>query len=152
MSANKKKVEKYIDGFNKLDHAQILSCLTDDIRWTMFGAYRVHGKEEYDANIEGPEYVGNPDLRIVRMVEENGVLMAELTVEIRRRDGGVMRGAMDEVLVMDRNALIKERRAYFIELKVTDYMQNTGHTPDMIPAASVSGSAPLRLIELPGLG
>jgi len=28
MSDNRKTVERYIDGFNKTDHAQILPCLT----------------------------------------------------------------------------------------------------------------------------
>ena len=120
MSENKKTVERYLDGFNKSDHAQILSCLTDDIRWTVFGAYRITGKEAYDAKIEGPEFSGNPDLKIVRMVEEDDVVMAELTVEIDRVGGGTMRGAMGEVFVM-RDGLIKERRAYFIELKENDY-------------------------------
>lgn len=30
MSPNKKTVQKYMDGFNKSDHEQILSCLADD--------------------------------------------------------------------------------------------------------------------------
>lgn len=54
MSANKQTVERYIDGFNKSDHEQILSCLTDDIEWTVFGAYRIAGKEAYDNEIDNP--------------------------------------------------------------------------------------------------
>ena len=30
MSENKKTVEKFMDGFNKADHQQILSCLTEE--------------------------------------------------------------------------------------------------------------------------
>jgi len=33
MSRNTQTVETYVDGFRKNDHAQILSCLTDDIEW-----------------------------------------------------------------------------------------------------------------------
>ena len=51
MSDNKDVVRRYIDGFNKSDHEQILSCLTEDIRWTVFGAFRLKGKEAYDAEI-----------------------------------------------------------------------------------------------------
>ena len=40
MSSNKAIVERYIDGFNRSDHAQILSCLADDIDWTVFGYFR----------------------------------------------------------------------------------------------------------------
>ncbi len=39
MSFNKNTVRKYIDGFNKSDHGQILSCLADDIEWLMPGAF-----------------------------------------------------------------------------------------------------------------
>lgn len=57
---DKRIVERYIDGFNKTDHEQILSCLTDDIEWTVFGRFRITDKEAYDANIEGPDPAGVP--------------------------------------------------------------------------------------------
>lgn len=120
MSDNKKTVEKYVDGFNKSDHAQILSCLTDDIQWTNFGWYRIHGKEAYDQHIEGPEFIGSPKLIITRMVEEDGVVMAEMTAEVRRTTGELARMAMGEVFVM-RDGKIKERRGYVIELHHNDY-------------------------------
>ncbi|WP_125611707.1 nuclear transport factor 2 family protein [Specibacter cremeus] len=121
MSENKKTVERYIDGFNKSDHGQVLSCLTDDIQWTVFGAYRLSGKEAYDNEIENPAFAGSPALTITRMVEENGVVMAELTGEVRRASGELMKMAMGEVFIM-RDAKIAERRAYVIELKENDYM------------------------------
>ena len=120
MSANKKTVETYIDGFNKSDHQQILSCLTDDIEWTVFGWYHLTGKAAYDNEIENPAFTGSPVLTIVRMVEENDVVMAELTGEVRRADGTPMRLAMGEVFVM-RDAKICERRAYVIELKENEF-------------------------------
>jgi ketosteroid isomerase-like protein len=49
MSQNTATVERYLDGFRKSDHAQILSCLTDDIEWTVFGAFHLTGKQAYDA-------------------------------------------------------------------------------------------------------
>ena len=100
MSANKQTVETYIDGFNRSDHAQILSCLTADIQWTVFGAYRLSGKEAYDSAIENPAFVGSPTVTIVRMVEEGDVVMAEMTVEVQRSNGETMRAAMGEVFVM----------------------------------------------------
>ena len=120
MSANKRTVETYIDGFNKSDHEQILSCLTDDIEWTVFGWYHLTGKVAYDQEIENPAFVGSPTLTITRMVEENDVVMAEITGVARRVDGQPMRMAMGEVFVM-RDAKISERRAYVIELKENDY-------------------------------
>jgi ketosteroid isomerase-like protein len=120
MSRNTQTVETYIDGFNKSDHAQILSCLTDDIDWTVFGFFRLHGKEAYDREIENPAFVGNPTVTITRMVEQDDVVMAEMTLEVRRAGGDLMRAAMAEVFVM-RHGKIDERRAYVIELKENDY-------------------------------
>jgi uncharacterized protein len=112
---NKATVERYLDGFRHTDHAQILDCLTDDIRWTVFGAFSLEGKDAYDAAIEGPGYAGDPDLEVVRMVEEGDTVMAELVGHVPQKDGSVQRLSMAEVFVM-RGGLICERRAWVIPL------------------------------------
>ena len=43
MTENKRTVEMYMDGFRKSDHAQFLSCLTDDVEWDMPGAFHLKG-------------------------------------------------------------------------------------------------------------
>ena len=111
---------KYIDGFEKSDHEQILGCLADDIRWTVFGAFQLEGKEAYDAEIENPAFTGSPSITITRMVEEGDVVMAEMTLEARRSTGEAMRAAMSEVFVF-RDGKIAERRAYVVELKENDF-------------------------------
>ena len=98
MSENKRTVERYLDGFRRSDHAQILSCLTDDIRWTVYGAFQLTGKAAYDAAIEGPGFTGPPRLDVVRMVEEGDVVMAELTGSATRETGEELRMSMAEVL------------------------------------------------------
>ena len=120
MSANTDTVERYFDGFRRNDHAQILSCLTDDIEWTVFGAFHLTGKQAYDEAIEGPGWVAPPQLEVVRMVEQDDVVMAELTGTVRRTEGGEMRMSMAEVFVM-RDGKIAERRAWVIELKENDH-------------------------------
>jgi ketosteroid isomerase-like protein len=120
MSAKKDVVRRYIDGFTRSDHEQILSCLTDDIRWTVFGAFRLQGKDAYDDEIENPAFTGSPRIAIDRMVEEGDVVMAEMTLEAQRATGEPMRAAMGEVFVFE-GALIAERRAYVIELRENDY-------------------------------
>jgi uncharacterized protein len=120
MSVKKDAVRKYIDGFTKSNHEQILSCLTEDIEWTVFGAFRLQGKAAYDDEIENPAFTGSPKIEIERMVEEGDVVMAEMTLEAQRADGEPMRAAMGEVFVFDGD-LIAERRAYVIELKENDY-------------------------------
>ncbi len=52
MNENKKTVEKYLDGFNKLDHTQILSCLTEDVEWIIPGMFHIKGQEAFDKEIE----------------------------------------------------------------------------------------------------
>jgi hypothetical protein len=52
MSTRKGIVEKYIEGFRRSDHAQILSCLTDDVVWELHGYATLQGKEAFDAEIE----------------------------------------------------------------------------------------------------
>jgi ketosteroid isomerase-like protein len=120
MSVNKATVETYLDGFRRNDHAQILSCLTEDIEWTVFGAFRLRGKPAYDAAIEGPGFVPPPELEVVRMVEQDDVVMAELTGTVARDTGETVRLSMAEVFVM-RDGKIAERRAWVIELKENDY-------------------------------
>jgi ketosteroid isomerase-like protein len=119
-SRKKGIVRRYIEGFEKSDHDQILGCLTDDIRWTVFGAFRLQGKEAYDAEIENPAFRGSPMISITRMVEEGDVVMAEMTLEAERATGETLRAAMGEVFVF-RGDKIAERRAYVIELKENDY-------------------------------
>ena len=122
MSRNIETVNTYLDGFRKNDHAQILSCLTDDIEWTVFGAFHLTGKEAYDKAIDGaPHFIDPPELQVVRLVEQGDVVMAELTGTAKRASGGEVRMTMAEVFVM-REGKIAERRAWVIVLKENDYL------------------------------
>ena len=118
-TSNKETVERYLDGFRRTDHAQILDCLTDDIRWTVLGAFALEGKDAYDEAIEGPGFAGNPELEVVRMVEEGDTVMAEMVGRVPQKDGSVRRLSMAEVFVM-RDGLICERRAWVIPLHEDD--------------------------------
>ncbi len=119
-SRNKQTVERYLDGFRTGNREQILSCLTDDITWTVFGAYRVTGKDGYAEHITEPGFTQPPDLTVVRLVEEGDTVMAELTGDIRSDAGEEGHLAMAEVFVL-RDGLICERRAFVIPLRENDY-------------------------------
>ncbi|HEY7751189.1 MAG TPA: nuclear transport factor 2 family protein, partial [Ignavibacteriaceae bacterium] len=86
MTQNKKIVEKYINGFNKSDHKQILSCLTDDVEWILPGVFHLHGKDDFDKEIENPAFEGKPEIKITRMIEENNIVIAEGTVRAKQKD------------------------------------------------------------------
>jgi len=90
MTENKGTVERYMDGFNKSDHEQILSCLTDDIVWEMPGAFHLIGKDSFDKEIENDAFVGSPTITIVRMIEENDVVIAEGAVRCKKREAAFL--------------------------------------------------------------
>ena len=83
MTENKKTVEKYIEAFNKSDHKQILSCLTDDVEWILPEVFHLKGKDAFDKEIENPDADGNPDIKITRLVEEGNIVVAEGAVKAK---------------------------------------------------------------------
>ena len=116
MSENKSTVERYLEGFRKSDHAQILSCLTDDVEWEMPGAFHLVGKVAFDKEIENDAFVGSPTITTSRMIEENDVVVVEGRVRAMRRDGGVLNAVFCDVFVMN-NARIRRLTTYLAEVK-----------------------------------
>ena len=87
----------------------------------VFAAFHLTGKKAYDKAIDGaPEFIDPPELEVVRMVEQDNVVMAELNGTAKRAAGGEMRMSMAEAFVM-RDGKIAERRAWVIELKENAY-------------------------------
>ena len=116
MTENKKTVAIYIDGFNHSDHAQILSCLSDNIVWEMPGAFHLTGKEAFNREIENPAFVGSPEISLTRMVEENDVVTAEGAVRCERKNGSCLNAVFCDVFALE-NAKITHLTSYFVELK-----------------------------------
>ena len=116
MSENKRVIERFIDGFNKLDHAQILSCLTDDVVWDLPGASHLVGKDAFDKEIENPAFTGRPVVTITRMIEEGDVVSAEGTVKTQRKDGGILNLVFCDVFVMQKGK-IHQLVSYLMEVK-----------------------------------
>jgi ketosteroid isomerase-like protein len=119
-SPNKQLVDTYLDGFRTNDHEKILSCLTEDVAWTVFGHFQLTGKKAYDDAIDGPGFVGPPRLDVVRMVEEGDTVMAELLGWAPQEVGGPVRMSMAEVFVI-RDGKIAERRAWVIPLTENEH-------------------------------
>lgn len=116
MSPNKNTVQKYIDGFNKSDHGQILSCLTDDVEWFMPGFFHLAGKEAFDQEIENAAFTGSPTVKITRMIEENDVVIAEGTVRVAWKAGGFLNAVFCDVFEMD-HTKIKRLITYQVNLE-----------------------------------
>lgn len=87
MSEQKQIVEKYMDGFRATDHEKILSCLTDDVVWECPGFYLHKGITAFGKEIENPNADGHPDIKVIRLVEEGNIIVAEGTVKAKMKDG-----------------------------------------------------------------
>lgn len=119
MSQNKETVAKYMDAFRRTDHEEILSCLTDDVEWIIPGAFHLRGKEAFDKEIENDAFLGSPTIMVTRLVEEDGVVVAEGTVNSARRDGGQLNAVFCDVFEMQ-NAKIRKLISYLMELKAEE--------------------------------
>jgi ketosteroid isomerase-like protein len=97
MSRQKSVVEAYFDGFRCGDHEQILACLTSDVVWDLPGYAHLSGKEAFDREIENDAFVGRPTLRVDRLVEESGIVVAIGDGEATRTGGEVHRFAFCDV-------------------------------------------------------
>jgi uncharacterized protein len=105
-----------MDGFRTSDHAQVLSCLTDDVEWEMPGAFHLRGTEAFDKEIENEAFTGRPTITVTRLTEENDVVVAEGSVQAQRAAGGVLSAVFCDVFVMQRGK-IKRLVTYLMEIK-----------------------------------
>ena len=100
MTPNQKMVERYMDGFRRSDHTQILSCLTEDVEWEIPGAFHLRGKAAFDTHIEDEGFVGSPAIIVTRLTEEGDVVVAEGSVRTQRKDGTSLHLAFCDVFEM----------------------------------------------------
>jgi uncharacterized protein len=116
MSPNKQTVQKYMDAFGRTDHAEVLSCLTDDVEWVIPGAFHITGKDDFDKEIENDAFIGSPVISVTRMTEENDVVVAEGSVRSARKDGGILNAVFCDVFEMQ-DAKIRRLTSYLMEVK-----------------------------------
>ena len=116
MTENKKAVEKYIDGFNKTDHKQILSCLTEDIEWILPSVFHLKGKDAFDKEIENPAFEGKPVITVTRAIEENDIVITEGTVRAKKKDTEYINLVFCDVFEM-KDGLINKLTSYLMEIK-----------------------------------
>ena len=105
-----------MDGFRKSDHELILSCLAEEVVWDMPGAFHLVGKAAFNKEIENPAFVGRPTITIIRMVEENDIVVAEGTVGVGKRGGGYLNAVFCDVFEM-KTGKINRLTTYLTEVK-----------------------------------
>lgn len=116
MSENKKTVDRYMDAFRRTDHAEILSCLTEDVEWLIPGAFHKHGKKAFDKEIENDAFAGHPAITVTRLTEEDDVVVAEGSVRTQRKDGAVLNLAFCDVFEMQ-GGKIRRLISYLMEIR-----------------------------------
>jgi uncharacterized protein len=115
MTANKHTVQKFMDAVSKSNHADVQSCLTDDVEWVIPGMFHAKGKDDFDKQIES-EGIVSCTITVTRMTEENNVVIAEGSVQVTRMDGGFLNTVFCDVFVLQ-DAKIKHLTAYLMEVK-----------------------------------
>ncbi len=111
--SNKQTVETYMDGFRASDHEKVLSCLTDDVVWEMPGFFYKKGKVEFDGEIENENFVGSPEITILRLVEEGDIVVAEGEVKGKMKNGGILDAVFCDVFHF-RDEKIKQLTTYLM--------------------------------------
>ena len=111
MTENKMTVQRYMDGFVAGDHVMILSCLTDDVVWDMPGNFHLTGKEAFDKEVGNENFVGTPSIQVIRMIEENDIVVAEGAVQSKMKAGGTLDAVFCDVFHMEKGK-IKQLTSY----------------------------------------
>lgn len=115
MSAHRRAVTSYFDGFRTSDHERILGLLTDEVVWELPGFKHLVGKAAFDGEIENPGFDGPPALVIDRLLEDDDVVVAIGTGSSRQRSGGEHRFAFCDVFTFAGD-LIDRVESYVVPL------------------------------------
>jgi uncharacterized protein len=115
MNTQQQIVHRYLDGFRRSDHNEILACLTDDIVWHIHGLRTTHGKAEFDGEIENPAFEGSPELTVERTVDAGDVVVVTGTGRGKHHEHGRFRFAYSDLFTF-RGSLISQVDSYVVPL------------------------------------
>jgi ketosteroid isomerase-like protein len=90
--------------------------MTDDVVWEMPGFFRHVGKEAFDKEIENDAFEGRPVITLIRMTEEEDVVIAEGTVLTRPKGGDSIPMVFCDVFEM-RGGKISKLISYIAQVK-----------------------------------
>ena len=118
MPTRRETVETYLDGFRASDHAKVLATLTDDVVWAIHGHRTTRGRDEFDEEIENPEFVGSPLLTVDRTFEDGDVVVTTGEGRGAHREHGPFRFGFSDVFTF-RGDLIARVDSYVVPLPDT---------------------------------
>src|SRR5690349_20004193 len=85
---NRNTVERYMEAYGRMDHAAVLALLTDDVEWIIPGHVELKGKAAFDREMANGEAGGTPAITVTRLIESDGVVVAEGRVRVALKAGG----------------------------------------------------------------
>ena len=113
MTTNKEIIRKLNKGFEADDPEIILSCLADDIRWDVPGAFTAIGKEEYRQQIHNDNFVGAPTITIKNEIAEGNFVAVEGSVECKMKDGNIFKAVFHNTYLLG-NEKVKAMTSYLV--------------------------------------
>ncbi len=63
--------------------------------------FELTGKEAFDKEIENDYFVGSTTIKLIRMVEENNIVVAEGSVKCEKKEGGFLDALFCDVFQME---------------------------------------------------
>ena len=80
----------------------------------MPGYFHLSGKEAFDKEVGNENFVGLPVIQVVRMIEENNIVVAEGTVQSKMKSGEMLDAVFCDLFHMERGKI----------KKLTSYLMN----------------------------
>lgn len=104
-----------MDGFRTTDRDLILSCLTEDVSWSIPGTFEVQGIGNFAEHVVDAGFAEKPLITVTRLTEENDVVIAEGSVRAPRTDGSYLDLVFCDVFEM-RHGKISRLTSYLVTI------------------------------------
>lgn len=86
--------------------------------WAIPGHACLQGKENFDKEIENDAFVGRPAITVIRLIEENNLVVAEGEVQSEMNNGGLLDAVFCDVFHFEQGK-IKQLTSYLVGKKQT---------------------------------
>ncbi|MBC7872401.1 MAG: nuclear transport factor 2 family protein [Ferruginibacter sp.] len=113
---NKEVVRRINEGFGANDVDKILSCLADDIKWTIAGYSTAVGKEEFRKEIHNEDFEGIPVITIKNEIAEGDHVAVEGFVQSTIKGGEIFEAFFHNTYRLE-DGKIKEMTSYVVPKK-----------------------------------
>jgi uncharacterized protein len=77
---------------------------------------RSKAKAAFDKEIENAAFLGSPTIKVMRLIEEADIVVAEGSVRSARKDGGILNAAFCDVFEM-RDGKVGRLTSYLMQTK-----------------------------------